>query len=334
MPALRILLLALTRRLAIAGSETRNARAISAVVRPARVLSVRATRASSGSAGWQQVNIRRSLSSWMPLSSSASRPESSSLRCIIATSSNLAAPVALRLKRSRARLRDTVVSHAPGRRGTPSRGQVSSARSKAPWAHSSARSQSPVVRIRVATRRPHSSLKAPATAASTSSPITLPTTVGSPSSRPSPWDARTRPRRSRRDSRTRLCRSPPSIPPAICFRLLLPERPHLDAPEPRARGPGCHLDRLVEVLALDYVVAGDLLLGLGERAVGEQHLLLAHPHRGGVFGGAQACPAPMYPPTVPLLAPAPEPRVVIDAGRVRQAGTFVADHQHVAHRPS
>src|SRR5215213_7729147 len=261
----------------------------------------------------------------MGLSSPASRSASSD-RDINATSCSLAAPVALRLNRSRARLRSTVVSHAPGRRGTPSRGQVFSARSKAPWAHSSARSQSPVVRIRVATRRPHSSLKAPATAASTSSPITLPTTVGSRSSWPSLWYARTRSRRSRRASRTRLCRNPPSIPPAICFRLLLPNRPPLDPPEPRDGLPGCHLDGLVEVLALDYVVAGDLLLGLGERAGGEQHLLLAHPHRGGVFGGAQACPAPMYPPTVPLLAPAPEPRVVIDAGRVRQAGTFVADH--------
>src|SRR5215216_1431210 len=253
----------------------------------------------------------------MGLSSPAS-PSASSDRDINATSCSLAAPVALRLKRSRARLRATVVSHAPGRRGTPSRGQVFSARSNAPWAHSSARSQSPVVRIRVATRRPHSSRKAPATAASTSSPITLPRTVGARSSRPSPWDARTRPRRSRRDSRTRLCRSPPSIPPAICFRLLLPERPHLDAPEPRDGVPGCHLDGLVEVLALDYVVCRLLLVRQSERVV----------------GGAQACPAPMYPPTLPILAPAPEPRVVVDAGRARQAGTFVADHQHVAHRPS
>ena len=47
------------------GSVTRNARAISAVVSPASVRSVSATRASSGSAGWQQVKISRSRSSAM-----------------------------------------------------------------------------------------------------------------------------------------------------------------------------------------------------------------------------------------------------------------------------
>jgi hypothetical protein len=51
MAAWRILPLARTRRLAIVGSATRKARAISAVVRPATVRSVSATRASSESAG-------------------------------------------------------------------------------------------------------------------------------------------------------------------------------------------------------------------------------------------------------------------------------------------
>ena len=36
------------------------------------------------------------------------------------------------------------------------------------------------------------------------------------------------------------------------------------------------LDRVVERLALDHVVAGQLLLGLGEGAVREQHLAAAH----------------------------------------------------------
>ena len=48
-------------------SLDKNARAISAVVRPASVRSVSATRASSDSAGWQQVNISRSRSSGTPL---------------------------------------------------------------------------------------------------------------------------------------------------------------------------------------------------------------------------------------------------------------------------
>jgi hypothetical protein len=76
MPALRILRLALTSRWAMVVSETRNARAISAVVSPVKVLSVRATLASNRSAGWQQVKIRRSLSSCTPLSSFASWPVS------------------------------------------------------------------------------------------------------------------------------------------------------------------------------------------------------------------------------------------------------------------
>src|SRR5581483_3754283 len=86
------------------------------------------------------------------------------------TSWSFAAPVAARRRRSIARLRAVVVSQAPGVRGTPSRRHRSSASVKASCAHSSARSQSPVTRMSVATTRPHSSRKARATAASTSSP--------------------------------------------------------------------------------------------------------------------------------------------------------------------
>ena len=127
---MRILRLARTRRLAIVGSETRKARAISEVVSPASVLSVRATLASSASAGWQQVKIRRSRSSVTPLSWGVSSPGSSGF-VDIATSCSLSLPVDLRLSLSIARLRAVVVSQAPGRRGTPSRDQVSSARAKA-----------------------------------------------------------------------------------------------------------------------------------------------------------------------------------------------------------
>ena len=66
-PACWIFCLARTSRLAIVGSLARNARAISAVVSPASVRRVSATRASSDSAGWQQVNISRSRSSGTPL---------------------------------------------------------------------------------------------------------------------------------------------------------------------------------------------------------------------------------------------------------------------------
>src|ERR1700734_470621 len=45
---------------------------------------------------------------------------------------------------------------------------------------------------------------------------------------------------------------------------------------------GRDLDRLVEVLAVEHVVADHELLGLGERAVGDQRLPAADPHRGRV----------------------------------------------------
>ena len=68
MPAFWIFCLARTSRLAMVGSLARKARPISAVVRPASVRRVSATRASSDSAGWQQVNISRSRSSVTQLS--------------------------------------------------------------------------------------------------------------------------------------------------------------------------------------------------------------------------------------------------------------------------
>ncbi len=69
MCASAILRLARTSRCAIVGSLTRNARAISPVVRPPSVRSVSATRAGIASAGWQHVKISRSRSSSTALSS-------------------------------------------------------------------------------------------------------------------------------------------------------------------------------------------------------------------------------------------------------------------------
>ena len=65
--------LARTMRWAIVGSGTRNARAISSVVRPPSRRSVSATRASVESTGWQAVNTSRSRSSPTSSSSAASR---------------------------------------------------------------------------------------------------------------------------------------------------------------------------------------------------------------------------------------------------------------------
>ena len=65
--------LARTMRCATVASETRKARAISAVVRPPSSRSVSAIRASVESTGWQQVNTSRSRSSATSSTSSAAR---------------------------------------------------------------------------------------------------------------------------------------------------------------------------------------------------------------------------------------------------------------------
>ena len=122
MPALRILRLARTSRCAIVGSGTRNARAISAVVSPASVRSVSATCASTDSAGWQHVKISRRRSSSTPLSSESARVASGRRRARRPPAA-WRRPSLARRSRSSARLRAVVVSHAPGLRGTPSRGQ-------------------------------------------------------------------------------------------------------------------------------------------------------------------------------------------------------------------
>src|ERR1700739_4216069 len=161
MPASRTLCLALVSRLAIVPSGTRNDLAISAVVSPASVRSVSATLASSVRAGWQQVNMSRNRSSGTPLSPQAA---GSSGTDNTATSCSFAASVLLRRSRSSARLRAVVVSHALGRSGTPSDAHLVSAAADACCVHSSAGSQLPVIRIRLATILPHSCLNAPATA--------------------------------------------------------------------------------------------------------------------------------------------------------------------------
>ena len=71
----------------------------------------------------------------------------------------------------------------------------------------------------------------------------------------------------RGDVRPRLGR--PSVEhgvPAVISR----DRPDLDGAVPGRRVLGRHLDGLVEIGAVDHVVPGDLLLGLGERPVADQ----------------------------------------------------------------
>src|SRR5260221_2448748 len=74
-----------------------------------------------------------------------------------------------------------------------------------------------------------------------------------------------------------MARKPPLRP------LELPDRPDLDAPQPRRGDLRRHLDRVVQVPGLDEIEPAELLLGLGEGAVGGGHLAVPDPHgRGGL----------------------------------------------------
>ena len=123
MRAVAIFFFARVIRAAIVDSETRNACATSAVATPHTSRSVSATCASRASAGWQQVKTSRRRSSGI-----ASASSGSSLLAGSSSSGSFASSVRPRRRRLSARRRATVVSHAPGRAGTPSRAQVSSAR--------------------------------------------------------------------------------------------------------------------------------------------------------------------------------------------------------------
>jgi hypothetical protein len=136
------------RRRVIVDSVTRKARAMSAVGIPQIVRRVSATRASSASAGWQQVKMSRSRSS---TTSSSPARGSTSVGARAASSRSLRRSTVARRSTSVARLRATVMSQPAGLAGTPSAGQRWRACTSASCAQSSARVQSPVTRISVAT---------------------------------------------------------------------------------------------------------------------------------------------------------------------------------------
>ena len=137
-PAWAIFFFARVIRAAIVGSETRNAWATSGVATPHTSRRVSATCASSASAGWQQVKTSRRRSSGIASSASGSSRSGSS------RSGSFVSRVRARRMMFRARRRATVVSHAPGRSGTPSRAQVRSA-----WTYASCTASSAVSRSRV-----------------------------------------------------------------------------------------------------------------------------------------------------------------------------------------
>src|SRR4051812_26282434 len=150
-----------------------------------------------------------------------------------------------RRRRSIARRRAVSAIQAAGLGGTPSRGQRSSATTKASWTASSARSRSPNARARAATAWPDS-------------------------------------RRNRRSiaapgALSRLPRAALGGDVGLlgAHRLVVHDRPHLDRSVLRARDAGGPADRLVEVPAVEQVVAAELLARLGERPVGGDRLVIA-----------------------------------------------------------
>src|SRR3954454_15125855 len=217
-----ILRLARTIRLPMVGSATRKARAISPVVRPPSARSVSAKRAGMSSAGWQQVNISRSRSSTIALSSVTGACSWRSRRTSSARRSARSATDRSRRRRSMARRRAATVSHAPGFAGTPSRGHVVSAAAYASWTASSASWKSPTWRINVASTAARSSRNARATASA----------VGS-------------------------------------LKFQVHDGANLHASVADQRDAPGDLQRLVEIVGLDQVVAGERLLGDRERAIGE-----------------------------------------------------------------
>jgi len=109
-------------RAAIVGSGTRKACAMSAVATPHTSRSVSAIWASCASAGWQQVKTSRSRSSGIgPAGSGGSAAAGSTSRGSLRRSTSRCRTPLSAVRRA------TVVSHAPGRSGTPSLAQRFSA---------------------------------------------------------------------------------------------------------------------------------------------------------------------------------------------------------------
>ena len=149
MPAVRILPFARTSRWAIVSSLTRKAWATTGVGSEQTVRSVSATCASRLSAGWQQVKMRRSMSSSPNVSSASSATAPASISARVCSASVLARKATRRRTASIAFRRPVVTSQARGLAGI-SRVQATAAAANASCNPSSARSKSPVSRINVA----------------------------------------------------------------------------------------------------------------------------------------------------------------------------------------
>src|SRR5438067_1041842 len=153
--------------------------------------------------------------------------------------------------------RAAAMIHAPPFSGIPFCGQEASAAVNASCIASSARSNEPQIRIRPARIRPDSIRK---TASAVSRTLTIP-------------------RKSVIESRfgVRTCG-------------YARHGADLDAAFPalaRCRNARSPLDRLIQVLAVQDVVAGELLLRLGEGSVGDQRPSIVHAHGGSARGGRE-----------------------------------------------
>src|SRR5689334_10375966 len=142
-------------RWAMVASASRNARAITSVVKPQIMRSASAARASRDRRGWQAVKIRRSNSS--PISSSSAESKSGMISCSCARSCAsmpcLCESTRLWRSWSSARRLAVAISHAPGFSGTPVTGQCSSAAINASWVRSSASGTSRSIRDRLVISR-------------------------------------------------------------------------------------------------------------------------------------------------------------------------------------
>ena len=261
MCASAILRFARTIRLPIVGSATRKARAISPVVMPPSARSVSATRAGISSAGWQQVKISRSRSSTIALSSSIDGSSCrASRRC------QLGQPLGAIGHRP---VPAQAIDRPPPRGGRDPRPRIG----RNPVA--------PPRRDRGLERVLHRVLGQLEVAG-------LPD-QGRQHDRPLLAE------RARDRSRDRVGRlhaaaharfltsssdtSTPARRAVFSHSLGRHDRTHLDRRPARHRQPRRLLERLVEVRALQHVVAGQDLLGHRERAVDDLGLPVAHADR-------------------------------------------------------
>src|SRR6185437_6119969 len=285
MPASRIFCLARTRRCAIASSLARKARATCAVESPHTVRKVSATCTSGAKDGWQQVKIRRSMSSLSTATSAISSDVDafSSSSCV--SSPSLPRNAIWRRMRSIALLRPTLTSHALGFEGTSCAGQRSSAAAKASCNTSSARSKSPTRRISVASARPASSRKILSISVGVM-PFTALTPCHSGASRSDEPGIHNH-RLGLWIPGLRLAAHPGMTTERIS--VVHPDRPHLDRAiaVARAGNPRRNAERGVEILGLYQIIAAELLARFGKRAIRGHDLAVLDAHGGRSRGWPQ-----------------------------------------------